>query len=239
MPHNRDSRGQPPQPESRSSFEAREYGYGYGEGEFGYQSASQQQLMKSQFPELEVSSAAGTVPAHTLMEAAVPWSAMRGALSEKDKVLRTVMRILNKLTSQKFDVLKHLLINSGINSADILLRVTSLIFDRAVSEPIFCALYAKLCRDLSTALPQFSSEDGKPVVFRRILLNTCQATFEGSVKMWVAIKEMTVTAPDQEAERLDKERIVKLRCLGNIRFIGELFNQNMVRELFIVVFSNC
>jgi translation initiation factor 4G len=71
------------------------------------------------FSKLQVSSApeapeAG--PSPVLVKVDVPRSAMRGALSEKDQVLKTAMGLLNKLTPQKFDVLKDQLINSGINS---------------------------------------------------------------------------------------------------------------------------
>jgi translation initiation factor 4G len=157
------------------------------------------------FFKLQVSSAPEAGPSPVLVKVDVPWSAMRGALSEKDQVLKTAMGLLNKLTPQKFDVLKDQLINSGINSAEILLGVTSLIFDRAVTEPIFCPMYAELCGELSCTLPQFPSEepDEKPIAFRRILLNTCQTTFEGKDNLRAEIKEMT--APDREAERRDKD----------------------------------
>lgn len=132
----------------------------------------------------QFSSATGTGPVPALVKAAIPWSARRTALSlsKKDRVLKTVLGILENLTPENFDVLTDQLITSGINSADILLGVVSLIFDKAVSEPAVCPIIAKLCLYLWWELPQFPSEepDGKPVTFRRTLLHTCQEAFEGA-----------------------------------------------------------
>jgi len=48
---------------------------------------------------------------------------------------------------------------------------------QAIWEPTFCPLYAEMCVGLSKALPEFPPVDGedKPLTFRRVLLNTCQA----------------------------------------------------------------
>lgn len=86
-------------------------------------------------------------PAPVLVKAEVPWSAKRGALSDKDRVLKSVkgycqttlikssctlklcvfvltmiflFSILNKLTPEKYELLKGQLMDSGITSADIL-----------------------------------------------------------------------------------------------------------------------
>ncbi|KAJ0965742.1 hypothetical protein J5N97_026880 [Dioscorea zingiberensis] len=73
--------------------------------------------LSSQFSSrAQVSSNQGSGATPALIKAEVPWSARRGNLSEKERVLKTVKGILNKLTPEKFDVLKGQLIDSGITS---------------------------------------------------------------------------------------------------------------------------
>ncbi|KAL5216205.1 hypothetical protein ABZP36_007606 [Zizania latifolia] len=74
-------------------------------------------------------------------------SVRRGNLSEKERVLKTVKGILNKLTPKMFDLLKGQLMEAGITTADILKDVISLIFEKAVFEPTFCPMNAQLCFD--------------------------------------------------------------------------------------------
>jgi len=152
---------------------------------------------------------------------------------EKEKLMRIIKVILNKITPEKFEKLSDQIVEAGIASADILRGVISLIFGKAVSEPTFCQLYARLCLKLSKALPEFPPSEGedKPMTFRRVLLNTCQEEFEGAAAQRAQILEEIAAIPGCTNETKDYMlRKVKLATLGNIRLIGELFKEKMILE---------
>ncbi|KAL3683609.1 hypothetical protein R1sor_001631 [Riccia sorocarpa] len=150
---------------------------------------------------------------------------------EEEQKQRLIKSILNKLTPQNFDKLFAQVKEVHIDSATTLTGVISQIFDKALTEPTFCEMYAKFCVQLAAELPEFVEEEEK-ITFKRVLLNKCQEEFErGEREQQEAEKteeegEVKLTKEEREEKRVKARR----RMLGNIRFIGELYKKNMLTE---------
>ena len=151
----------------------------------------------------------------------------RGATDDaKMKTTRAIKGILNKITPEKFDRLMEQLLECGVDDAATLAETISIVFDKAIWEPGFCGMYADVCLRLSKELPEFPAPNGgKPVTFRRILLNTCQEEFEGAGKARDALASVV-----DPAERAAATKRVKVRTMGNIKLIGELYKKRMIAE---------
>jgi len=144
------------------------------------------------------------------------------------KLLRSVNSILNKLTPEKFVKLTEQFVALDINTFARLRDVVSAIFEKSLSEAHFCPTYAEFCAVLNKRMKQFEqvNEQGKvsKQTFKRILLNQCQVEFtkEGAIDQ---------EAIDKLATQEEKDLFVvraKLRRLGTIRFIGELYLHGLI-----------
>uniref|UniRef100_A0A0D9WQS2 C3H1-type domain-containing protein n=1 Tax=Leersia perrieri TaxID=77586 RepID=A0A0D9WQS2_9ORYZ len=162
-----------------------------------------------------------------------PWSIRKGNPFDKDGVLKRVKGILSILTPEKFDHLKGQLIEPGITRADILKDVINLILEKAVAEPTFCPMYAQLCSYLNKNLKSFPREDpdGEENTFKRALSTKCLEIFESTSNVRAEIYKLT--GPDKEMERRDKEMLVKLQTLGNIRLVRALLTERLVTKKIV------
>ncbi|KAI3444835.1 hypothetical protein Pfo_001500 [Paulownia fortunei] len=150
---------------------------------------------------------------------------------EEEAKQRQLKAILNKLTPQNFEKLFQQVKQVNIDNHITLSGVISQIFDKALTEPTFCEMYANFCFHLAADLPDLSVDNEK-ITFRRLLLNKCQEEFErGKREEEEANKaeeegEVKQTAEEREEKRLRARR----RMLGNIRLIGELYKKRMLTE---------
>lgn len=155
-----------------------------------------------------------------------------GNVSMEERAVRQVKGILNKLTPEKFDRLLGQLLEV-VTTASILQQTIALVFENAVAQPTFCAMYADLCYRLSKDLPVFPPAEGdnKPLTFARILLNTCQDEFEEAQAMRNSLAADYADPEEREAA----ERKVKGRTMGTVRLIGELYKKDIVSEKILTV----
>ena len=102
------------------------------------------------------------------------------------------------------------------------------IFEKALEEPKYSSMYAKLCKRLKEEVSErLNNEDGtKPTLFEILLANTCRQEFQSRSNITEGLeKSGIVTAEDEE-----KLQIAKRKMLGNIRFIGELGKLGVVPD---------
>ncbi|CAF4430739.1 unnamed protein product [Rotaria socialis] len=152
---------------------------------------------------------------------------------EKDNdVFRRCRALLNKLTPEKFDKLADDLANPsfGIDSPHLLKGVILLIFDKALAEPTYCALYAELCRRLDRDAPNFEPADAPIRTFRRLLLAKCEYEFENRILLGQSTTNNNI---DEDMSPLEARTQARKKAIGNIKLIGELGKLDLVSEAIL------
>lgn len=154
-------------------------------------------------------------------------SAPASAADSATQSLRKVKGILNKLTPEKFERLLSQLIPL-VSSYEVLRGTIRQVFENAVAQPTFVPMYADLCSELDAALPEFVGPEGTES-FKKMLANTCQEEYEATE---AARNEVTKLSGEEQEEA---ERSAKLRLLGNVRLIAELFKKGMVNDRIMLI----
>ncbi|XP_011306512.1 eukaryotic translation initiation factor 4 gamma 3 isoform X2 [Fopius arisanus] len=173
-------------------------------------------------------------------------SEMLPADEAKSQILyKKVRSVLNKLTPQKFNTLVNQVRALEIDTQERLQGVIDLVFEKAVDEPNFSVAYALMCKELSgmkvSTGDKRVDESGKNleiyVDFRKLLLTRCQIEFEKNLvdesSRAAKVLEIENTADPEKKKELqfnlsEEDRRLRMKSVGNIRFIGELYKQDML-----------
>jgi len=146
------------------------------------------------------------------------------ALVEEDSdevVLKKALFILNKLSLTTFDKLSQQMVDLGIARNEACLKgIIELIVENAHVQPHFASMYALLCAQLS------AWQVGGKKVFKKMLLTQCQLEFEKDTS--AKVQEMISNIENPE-ERDYQAALIKKNYLGHMRFIGELYKNDMIK----------
>ncbi|KAJ3270490.1 hypothetical protein HDV01_007797 [Terramyces sp. JEL0728] len=148
-------------------------------------------------------------------------------LDEDGATLNKLRGLLNKISKDNYDRILGKMMDHKISTEELLEGFMKVIYDKAVLEPVFSALYAKLCYDIIFKMPEkeaWMSPDGLVAnnIFRKKLLLRCQSEFESETK-WI----------DDESLDLEERSKLKRRSIGNIRFVCQLFLNGLLSENII------
>ncbi|KAK4879112.1 hypothetical protein RN001_007258 [Aquatica leii] len=167
-------------------------------------------------------------------------------MTEDDKkteeLFKKVRGVLNKLTPQKFTTLLNKIKKFNIDTTERLQGVIDLVFEKAVVKPNLSVVYATLCGQLAlmqVPAPSSNKKYGqqKFVNFRKLLVTRCQLEFEkksiDETERNNKVKEINECLDAEKKKDLlldleDYDRRLRIKSVGNLRFMEELFKQNML-----------
>lgn len=152
-------------------------------------------------------------------------------IQEQEKIKKQIRATLNKLSPNNLDKLSQEILETCKKSHDYLKLVALGIFEKAWSENKYTQMYSELCKFLKNGFEKFSYNPDPSVppknLFKYELLYMCEETFEYNA----AESDLTNLSEEEIASKKDK---IKKKTLGNARFIGELFNVNLITAKIIL-----
>lgn len=141
--------------------------------------------------------------------------------NDKTYILKELQSYLNKITIQTYDRISNKILNLNINDQDTLTKSCSIIFEKAVTEPTFCTMYANLIKRLGDK-EIIDPSTSKQFSFKGTFLKICQSEFE---------KHQNNNTVDD----LDEEALWKYnqRVKGTVHLLKSLYQVKMI-PVFIV-----
>ena len=151
-------------------------------------------------------------------------------LKAKDPMKFELTEYLNMLTVDNYDEVSENIYKKIEPDVEFQKKFLDVLFKKAVNEKAFVFLYARLCKEFDKKLPQKNKPQNstkKPTsAMRSILLDKCREIFkiENNEKLDHYIK---VNDPDEREFKLKKF------VLGNVNFIGELINIQVLSKKIV------
>nr|QBK88432.1 MAG: middle domain of initiation factor 4G [Mimivirus LCMiAC01] len=134
-----------------------------------------------------------------------------------DKIKGDILGCLNKLSKDNFVKIKDnimCIVNTDITTENQFKVLIDALFTKAIAEETYCIHYTKICKELiSHHIPQ---KNNKKINFRTLLMNKCQSMFE----------DIILVGLDNNIENSSFR--FKSNIVGCVRFLGEIYNNNML-----------
>eukprot|EP01132_Coremiostelium_polycephalum_P004874 gene4874-6080_t len=126
---------------------------------------------------------------------------------------------LNRISMENYGTMVKAMEDIKVPDEECLNGFAKLLFEKAVVDPKFSAIYAILSKHLQDIYPAFGEKSEKS--FKRALLNNCQKEFE-------VVPDRTGFENLSKDDLEEEEFKIKRRTLGNIKFIGELYKHQVL-----------
>ena len=161
-----------------------------------------------------------------------------------DPIKRNLRGFLNMLTKDNYDQIKQDILGVIRDNVEYQIKFLDVLFQKAVLERAYVALYAKLCKELDKELPQKNTpkepketKDGEKKIpkatsiMRAKLLDKCKEIFQ--IK-----KNETFDEYIKEKDPQEREYKLKKFILGNVYFITELIKIKILSKKIAPVCIN-
>ncbi|CCD13545.1 unnamed protein product [Trypanosoma congolense IL3000] len=151
-----------------------------------------------------------------------------------------VLSILSRLTESKYETLLDELKMLPLRQVedDELHEICKIVHEKAVKEPSYTRLYARLAHDICQVKEgeheNGSCGEGFPRRFRRVLVDLCEMQFHQPLQLSEddLIDRVSGLPLHQEEFELKRSRL-KHRLVGNVRFVAELFKVGVMSEYVV------
>ncbi|XP_050533324.1 uncharacterized protein LOC126901122 isoform X2 [Daktulosphaira vitifoliae] len=137
------------------------------------------------------------------------------------QLYKKVLGILNKLTWVNFNELLIKFQELPIENKECLENIATIVAFKAFDEHSFGSLYAALCKALNIRITLQNNNGAFEITFKRCVINVCQNYFQNECMDYINTNDTSI-----EHEQVKKRQ--KLRTIGCLRFIGELFRKSLL-----------